>query len=361
MLLCKRPLEKIVQIFNALVICLCANGWLLITEVSGWLFLPLPFLVIGANWLPAWSQAMYPSTKVHVCHHGVKCLELFCITVIFSIVFQITIAFYLLPFRLGTWLLSILLCVIVEGILFWNGIICVYTTSSQLKIGLRVWGAVLGFVPIVNVILLQRIIKVAGAECALETYRCELDHNRREQQVCKTKYPLLMVHGVFFRDYNFFNYWGRIPAALEKNGATVFYGEHHSAASVADCGLELAERIRAIVAQTGCEKVNIIAHSKGGLDCRYAIAHTGVGKHVASLTTVNTPHRGCLFADYLLEQIPEGVQNTVAAAYNGAMQQFGDEDPDFLAAVRNLTSEYCIPYDANTPVPEGIYCQSIGS
>ena len=67
---------------------------------------------------------------------------------------------------------------------------------------------------------------------------------------------------------------------------------------------ELAERIRQIVEETGCEKVNIIAHSKGGLDSRYAISECGMGKYVASLTTINTPHRGCEFADYLLSKIP---------------------------------------------------------
>ena len=57
--------------------------------------------------------------------------------------------------------------------------------------------------------------------------------------------------------------------------------------------------------KTGCGKVNIIAHSKGGLDSRYAISKLGSDKYVASLTTINTPHHGCLFAEYLLNTAPE--------------------------------------------------------
>lgn len=76
-----------------------------------------------------------------------------------------------------------------------------------------------------------------------------------------------------------------------------------TACSIADSVQELAERIKQIIAETGCEKVKIIAHSKGDLDCRYAIKHCGVVDCVASLTTINTPHRGCLFADYLLEKV----------------------------------------------------------
>ena len=130
----------------------------------------------------------------------------------------------------------------------------------------------------------------------------------KEQRICSTKYPILMVHGVFFRDFEHLNYWGRIPAELEANGAVICYGNHNSAAAVRDSAKELAERIHQIVIKTGCEKVNVIAHSKGGLDMRAAIALTDIAPYVASLTTINTPHRGCQFADYLLGKIPEKQQ-----------------------------------------------------
>ncbi len=84
-------------------------------------------------------------------------------------------------------------------------------------------------------------------------------------------------------------FWGRIPKELRRNGATAYYGQQQSAAVVEGSGKELAERIRQIVETTGCEKVNIIAHSKGGLDSRAAIAHAGCAPYVATLTTINTP------------------------------------------------------------------------
>ncbi len=96
--------------------------------------------------------------------------------------------------------------------------------------------------------------------------------------------PLLLVHGVFFRDFRYLNYWGRIPKELIRNGATVYYGQQQSAAAVEDSGKELAARIRQIVEETGCGKVNIIAHSKGGLDSRAAIAHCGMApQHLTSI------------------------------------------------------------------------------
>src|SRR5207249_8887306 len=43
--------------------------------------------------------------------------------------------------------------------------------------------------------------------------------------------------------------------------------------------------------------VNIVAHSMGGLDARYAISQLGLGGRVASLITIGTPHLGTPLAD----------------------------------------------------------------
>jgi len=134
-----------------------------------------------------------------------------------------------------------------------------------------------------------------------------------------------------------------------------------TALPVKESARELTARIRLIVERSGCEKVNIIAHSKGGLDCRYALSEFGLAPYVASLTTVNTPHRGCLFADRLLQAVPQSVQNKVAKAYNVTLTALGDEAPDFLAAIEDLTAEACAKRNAQLTLPEGIYTQSIGS
>lgn len=159
-----------------------------------------------------------------------------------------------------------------------------------------------------NIWYLTKTIRITSDEVEFETEKWELDAGREESEVCKTKYPILMVHGVFFRDFHYINYWGRIPRELTRNGATVYYGQQQSAAAVEDSGRELDARIRQIAEETGCEKVNIIAHSKGGLDSRAAIAHCGMAPYVATLTTVNTPHRGCIFAEYLLSKVARGRQ-----------------------------------------------------
>lgn len=259
------------------------------------------------------------------------------------------------------YLISLLLFILLESVLFWSGIIRVYTTSVQLGIKWRIIGIVCGFIPLVHIWALCRIIGITSREAAFENEKYLLDQVRAGSLICQTRYPLLLVHGVFFRDFRFFNYWGRIPYSLKQNGAVFYYGSQQSAASVASCGQELADRIRTIVQETGCEKVNIIAHSKGGLDSRYAISACGAAPYVATLTTINTPHRGCIFADYLLEKIPENIQKSVARKYNTALRKFGDADPDFLFAVQDLTASACTLRNEKLPDHPDVYYQSVGS
>ena len=251
--------------------------------------------------------------------------------------------------------------IFLEAALFWVGIILVYINCVQLGIKLRVLGIIFGMVPIVHLYFLFRIIFTADKEYAVEKAKIKLNNKRKDDQICKTEYPLLMVHGVFFRDFTHFNYWGRIPEELKKNGATIFYGEHNSASSVKDSAEQLAKRIEQIKKEYGCEKVNVIAHSKGGLDMRYAISKCGVADSVASLTTINTPHRGCEFADYLLNKIPEKQKNAVAKAYNAGAKKLGDIDPDFISAVTDLTHSACEKMNEEVKDVEGVYYQSFGS
>lgn len=337
-----------------------ANGYLLLTREPRLLFLLVPVFIL-LNLLAGCLLLRARSKRLKICCHGAVLLSVFVLSAAFSVAFHIVLAFRTLPDDYLTFVWSALLCIGLEAILFWNGIICVYVTSRQLGIKQRVVGIICGLIPVANLIVLIGILKTVFKEVLFETEKEELNRGRSTEQVCKTKYPILLVHGVFFRDSEYFNYWGRIPKELEQNGAAIYYGNHQSASSVADSGAELTRRIRKLVEELDCGKVNIIAHSKGGLDCRYAISKLGAAPFVASLTTVNTPHRGCLFADYLLKMVSAELKLKVASVYNAALKKLGDENPDFLAAVNDLTAESCAVSDVEMTAPQDVFCQSVGS
>ena len=313
------------------------------------------------------GRSPLPTRRIRQLAAGVELLRLFLVTATADLVTTLWFFCLLTPWA-GVdgivWLgitAHVLLVVAVEAAVFWAGMIRVYITSVQLGLKHRVLAALCGWIPLVNIWYLCKIIRIASDEVEFETVKWEIDAARAESEICKTRYPLLMVHGVFFRDFRYVNYWGRIPRELTRNGATVYYGGQQSAAAVEDSGKELAARIRRIVEETGCGKVNIIAHSKGGLDSRAAITRQGMAPYVASLTTVNTPHRGCIFAEYLLEKIPAAARQKIADTYNAALKRLGDERPDFLAAVTDLTASACEKRNAVTPDAPGVFYQSVMS
>lgn len=369
----KKAGKILLHFFNACIIFLVGNSPTLskITGSGTYLWFAVAWLLVICV-IPNFFHLSLQTGKLQNSAGGCELLRLFLLSTTASVVYSIIGFMGRLPLSAGgclagitesplMWLSNSLTIFLVELVVFWDGMIRIYITSEQLGVKWRVAGALCGMIPIVDLVVLGILIRTVEKEVAFENEKLLLDRDRKKEQICSTKYPILMVHGVFFRDFRFFNYWGRIPEELEKNGARVFYGNHQSAASVEGSARELADRIREIVQQTNCGKVNIIAHSKGGLDCRYAISHLGAAPYVASLTTINTPHRGCEFADYLLSKIGRSQQDFVAKTYNAALHKLGDPNPDFLAAVYDLTAESCRRMNEGTPdVPE-VYYQSVGS
>lgn len=111
-----------------------------------------------------------------------------------------------------------------------------------------------------------------------------------------------------------------------------------------------AERIIQLKQQYGYEKMNVIAHSMGGLDMREAISNLGVSGSVASLTTIASPHRGTSLADIALTA-PELLKDKL----NELMNWLGENilpgsKSDAAAAVEQLTPNYVQnEFNPNTP------------
>lgn len=175
--------------------------------------------------------------------------------------------------------------------------------------------------------------------------------------ICSTKYPLLLVHGAGSIDPI---HWGRIPGALMQHGAEVFFGQQDSWADIETNAKGIVTRIDEILSQTHAEKVNIIGHSKGGLEARMAASSLGMQDKIASITTVATPHYGSKTMDVLFK-LPQFIWRRIVASVNRQAAAAGDKHPDCFKVLSEFTTKYMRKFNENNPDRTGILYQSYAS
>lgn len=344
-------------------------------EESGWLAAgrffayAAPICIFALYWLVRLAVKPYTvrfdkstvKLRVRAMYGGKILLKWTAISLAFQTVFYILAvknSFWGIP--KGVWITDAVIAgLIVLGYGF-NGIIRIACLCRRLGIVKRVVTFFLLPVPVVGIFALAVMYRSAKAEYDYETTRAACDSQRAESQVCATRYPILLVHGLGFRDWRYFNYWGRIPKELIKNGAKVYYGNQEACASVEVNAEEIRRKVLEITEETGCGKVNIIAHSKGGLDSRYAITKLGMEDYVASLTTVGTPHRGSEVTD-LANRLPDSFYRKVADFMDRRFKGFGDVSPDFYTACHQLNSDYAERFNREVPDSDKVYYQSYAS
>lgn len=113
----------------------------------------------------------------------------------------------------------------------------------------------------------------------------------------KTKYPIVMVHGAFGFDsiLGVIDYWYFITSNMRLRGAQVYVVNMSSAALHEKRGEELRDDIRQILAISGAQKVNLIAHSQGATASRYVAALEP--QWIASVSCAHCMNEGTQFAD----------------------------------------------------------------
>ena len=176
---------------------------------------------------------------------------------------------------------------------------------------------------------------------------------------CRTRYPLLLIHGLNCRDDWIFSYWGRVTDILRDRGAAVFLSGQDAWGSVPGNAEALLRRSEDILAETGSERLNLLAHSKGGLEARYLISSLGFAPRAASLTTICTPHRGSGAAAEWLKR--ERACRLAGRSMEHFWRVWGDRNPDFQAAVSALTPESMERFNAENPDSPLVYYQSWGA
>jgi triacylglycerol lipase len=242
-------------------------------------------------------------------------------------------------------------------LLLLNGTCRILFTSGRMRVVRRVVLLCTWWIPLANVIVILYCCSLVKQEYDHECYKVVNHRARVDNQICAAKYPLLMVHGIGFRDLKYLNYWGRIPKELLRNGAIIYYGHQEAWGTIEDNAADIRDKIFEILEETGCEKVNVIAHSKGGLDARYLIHEYNMEPYIASLTTISTPHRGSELLD-LLCKMPDKTFRSIAGIIDKYFKKLGDKNPDCYTSSRQLSTAFAKEFNEKVTDAEGVYYQS---
>jgi triacylglycerol lipase len=106
--------------------------------------------------------------------------------------------------------------------------------------------------------------------------------------------PILLVHGIVDNHTIF----SPLERALRRRGFTDLSSFDYGllTSDVRATAQDLAVAVEKLVAESGYEKVHVIGHSLGGLVSRYYVQRMGGHRHVHTVVTLGTPHRGTVLA-----------------------------------------------------------------
>ncbi len=172
------------------------------------------------------------------------------------------------------------------------------------------------------------------------------------------KYPVILAHGVWAKDSKLF--WGRIPHRLGSAGVNVFPGKTDSWSGIENNALALGEAVDSVLELCSADRVNIIAHSKGGIDARYMISTLGYAPKIASLTTVSTPHTGSELVDFIYDI--KYIHTSLAKKITYLLAKlYGDRSPDPVRIVEDLGTKNMAAFNAKNPDSPSVYYCSCAS
>ena len=173
-------------ILYAVAIGFIANSYAVVQQEPQILFVLAPIFLF-VNIFAGCLIIRTKKRSLKICYHGTILLVSFYISIILSAICQIIIAIKNIPNNYMFFVWSLLFCVCVNFIIFWNGMICVYLTSTQLGIKIRVIGIICGMIPIANLVALFFIIKTTITECLVESKKEKINDKRQDLKICATK------------------------------------------------------------------------------------------------------------------------------------------------------------------------------
>jgi pimeloyl-ACP methyl ester carboxylesterase len=119
--------------------------------------------------------------------------------------------------------------------------------------------------------------------------------------------PVLLIHG-YRSPHDVWNDWvNQLESVGIEAEAVSFNDDPATALNEYECGsaedhaAQLSQLVTQFKEETGSDKINIVTHSKGGLDARLYLADNPSSEDVANLIMIGTPNEGSPLADLYYE------------------------------------------------------------
>lgn len=173
-------------------------------------------------------------------------------------------------------------------------------------------------------------------------------------------YPIVLIHGMLIKRSRPFSAFKKIKRRLETDGYRVYITNHDGVGTIESNAAQIKEEIEQILRETGCGKVNLIAHSKGGLDARYMISALDMSDKVASLVTLCTPHYGSKMSRKILT-MPEIFVKIINFTFNTFYKIFGDKNPNLYAVGVQLKDDEMVKFNRTITDSPSVYYESYSS
>lgn len=230
-------------------------------------------------------------------------------------------------------------------------------TSKELGVFWRIIFLVFGWIPILNIPVAIYCGHKVGSEYLSASVTEEIKRAKKANDSCSTKFPILFLYNSgFFQNANL-DFWGKVPRFYKINGAEVYYLKLDSAQSIETNAAKIKETVDMVLKDFNCEKVNIIAQYKTGIEARYMICRLNKENTVASLTTINTPHYGFALAD-IVRSLSYNDYKFICSRTDSYLVKHGDLTADSYRAVKQLTTKSVKRFNKRNKNLKTVYYQS---
>ncbi|MEZ4383449.1 MAG: triacylglycerol lipase [Nannocystaceae bacterium] len=156
-----------------------------------------------------------------------------------------------------------------------------------------------------------------------------------------TRFPSLWVHGwTGFENIGPLTYFFGVRDHLEPFGFPMSIAVLDPYNSSEVRGGQLSAQIDEALVDWRARKLDLIGHSQGGIDSRYAIASLGHGEDVSVLLTIATPHRGTYIMDLALGLAPGAAEEALAFLFNLLGAVSAQAQSDAKASFYSLSEAY---------------------